>query len=489
MRNATEQRADSPSQPARASWGSRRYGALLFGLLLASLGLRAVFVFHGGQYFWPDEVRYIAARRAWELWGTGQWKAGALQIMAAGDHLAFKAIMLGPAWLQKYWPDEIRIPSMFVSLFSVANIFWVWLIARRAGAEEREAFWAATAMAASTSMAYWARHLMPYDVAMFWALACLYKGLAPRPRPIDSLLTGLLGFLAFVSYLGYWAIVACALLTHVLRAWPDRRAVARRAALAFLGSAGSFLLLLEIGHLMGSNLLLSLRTFAGQVTQGDFNQGHRVFFDYLWSTEGPSALIWGASLLASFWLGRGAEKGARLRGGMWAASIIAIGAILIVGANVLHVFVVYGRLARQVVPFCALLVGWTAARLFRDRPWGWGERLALLALLAVGASRMVSPLRQDFPAPFRERAQAAMADYRRTHAEVEAVAPSRFRILYDYFIWPYPSEAPVSPRSEVLRESRHPMMWRPYLFEGFNDDQRKRVEATDVSMKLVLVRD
>jgi hypothetical protein len=470
-------------------WRLTGYQAWLGALLLVSAVLRAVLVFRGGQYFWPDENRYNAALEAWRLWGAGQWREGALQIFRAGDHLGYKVVMLAPAWVHRHWPDKIQIPSLFLSLFSVANIAWVWRIAKRLGADEHEAFWAATAMAASVSMAYWARHLMPYDVAMFWALTCLYAGLAPHPRPFHSVLVGLLGFAAFVTYLGYWAMVGCALVTHVLWAWPDRRALARRAALALLGSAGSFGLLIVGTRAIGGSLMSSLQTFASAVTQGDFNQGHVVFFDYLWSAERVSALIWAVALVGFGVLAKRADRPTRTRGLVAATSIVALATILVVGANVFHTFVVYGRLVRQVVPFCALLVGWTAARVFRERPWSWGERVTLLALLVAGTVQMRHPLWQEFPGEFVPREHAFIAQYRRTHAEAEAKGPAQIRGFYDYFIWPYPREPAISPRSEVLLTSAHPMQWRPYLFEGFNRDQRREVRRTDITMRLVLVRD
>jgi hypothetical protein len=465
------------------------YKTSLCLLLFASVVLRVILVLRGGHHFWPDESRYDIALGAWNLWEAGQWKAAALQILSGGDHLGFKTIMIGPAWLHKHWPAQLWIPSIIISLFSVANIYWVWRLARRLGAGPREAFWAATAMAASASMAYWARHLMPYDVAMFWALASLYTGLGPRPRAVHSVLAGVFGFVAFVTYLGYWSTVACALSIHVLRAWPHAKAMAKRAGLSFLGLAGCFGLLVLGIHLLGGDLLASLRSFSSAVTQGDFNEGHLVFFSYLWSAERISALLWAAALLAFILLAMRADKGARRRGLVWTASIVALFVILVVGSNVLHKFVVYGRLARQVVPFCALLVGWIAARVFRERASSWGERLALLALLASGASSMVQPLKQDFPAPFRTHAHKVMADYRRTHAADEARTPSQFRVLYDYFIWPNPNEAPFSARSEVLLNHPHPFTWPPYLFEGFNHEQRKKIEQTDIGMKLVLLRD
>jgi len=462
----------------------------LLALLLLSLALRVVIVLHGGQRFWPDEFRYLQAVEAITQWRSGEQAAAACRILGSADHLGFKALMLLPAWAEGHLKSSLPLPSLFLCLFSVANIGWAWCIPRRAGADEHEALWAATAMAASNTMFYWSRHLMPYDLALFWALASTWFAFGAEPRRRDSWLAGLFGFAAFVTYAGSWSLVACILTVHVLAARRGWRTLLGRAAYGLVGLGGPFALLLTVDRLLGVDLLASYRGFAGTITQGDFNEGHLVFFQYLWRTERLTALVWAGALIAFLALVRSAPAADGRRGILWVAIILAVATLLICGANLLHVFVVYGRLARQVVPFCALLVGWVAARIFRDRPWCPAEVAALAGLLACGLSSMREPLRQEFPEEFHRRAVTAMQEHQAADgATNSAFAPDRYRFLYNGHIYPYPNEAPLPPRSEVLLRSPHPLAWRPYLYEGYTHAQRDRFEATDISMRLVLVPD
>jgi len=467
-------------------------GLGLLALLLVSLVLRLVLVLRGGQGFWPDEGRYMAVLTALSNWEAGHRREALQLLIGTADHMGFKVLMLGPAWLQIHLKSDIWLPSAIVNLFSVANIFWIWRIVRGMGGDEREAFWAAAAMACSNTMFYWARHLMPYDVSLFWVLACASVALRRAPRAWESLLAGCLGFLAFVTYNGYWASVACVLTAHVLLAWPDARAAAKRAGLGLVALSGSFLLLLLLARYLGFSLLHSYRIFAATIDQGDFKDGYLVLFDYLWAAERLTALIWLGSLLTFCWLVRSCPTDGRRRGLTCATIFVSLVAILIVGSNLLGKFVVYGRLARQVAPFCALLVGWTAARLFG--PGGSRRRMelaALIAILAAGAWSMGTPLRMEFPVAFHKRASVAMTAYQEQHAATEptAVANSKFRFLYNNFIWPYPAERPLPRHYLVLLASPHPLSWRPYLYEGFNRAQRNKMEATDISMRLVLLQD
>ncbi|HJX64955.1 MAG TPA: hypothetical protein VJ860_13515 [Polyangia bacterium] len=464
----------------------------LIAVLLVSLAVRLVLVLRGGQGFWPDEVRYTDVVAELSKWEAGHRREALQLLIGSADHLGFKVLMLAPAWLQTQLKAGIWFPSAIISLFSVANIFWIWRIARGMGADQREAFWAAATMACSNTMFYWTRHLVPYDVSLFWVLACASIALRPAPRVWDSLLAGCLGFLAAITYNGYWASVACVLTAHVLHAWPDTWAVAKRAGLGLLALSGSFLLLLLVARYLGISLLHAYSGFAAMITQGDFNEGYLVFFDYLWRAERFMALIWLGSLLTFCWLVRSCPMEGRRRGLTWATMVVALVAILIVGSNVLGKFVVYGRLARQVAPFCALLVGWTAARLFG--PGGSRRRMELAALIvifAAGAWSMGTPLRMEFPVAFHKRASVAMTAYQEQHvaAEPTAVANAKFRFLCNNFIWPYPAEGPLPRNYLVLLASPHPFSWRPYLYEGFNRAQRNKMEATDISMRLVLLQD
>jgi hypothetical protein len=456
----------------------------LAGLLLLSLGVRLTLVFRGGQGFWPDEGRYVVSKRAVAAWEEGKPREAAQGLLGEVDHPGFKLFMVVPAWLEHRLKRELRLPATLLSLFSVANVWWVWRLARRGGAGEREALWAATAMASSCAMACWSRHLMPYDLALFWALACASFALRPEPRPRDSVLSGLLGFAAFFTYAGSWSLVACLLAAHVLSAGHEARSATRRAALGLAGLAAPFGLFLLARWMVGGHAALSAYGgFAATVREGDLDEGHRVLLEYLWSTEGVTALIWLGALSAAPWLLRGSAAADRRRAVLPLAVVLGLASILVAGSNLLGGFVVYGRLVRQVVPFCALVVGWTAVRLCRGRRSRWLEAAALAALLACGAAAMREPLRQEFPPEFRQRSERV----KKQHPHAAGAPARRFRLLYAGHIYPFPNEAPAPPGSEVLLASPHPLAWRPYLYEGYTRDQRDRFAATDFSMRLVLL--
>ena len=105
-------------------------------------------------------------------------------------------------------------PGLFFSLFSVANIWLVGGIARRLGATATESALASALLALSCTYFYYARHLVPYDVALTWGLLAIYVGVKPDAPAQSSLWCGVLAGCAFYTYDGYWAVTAAALVIH-----------------------------------------------------------------------------------------------------------------------------------------------------------------------------------------------------------------------------------------------------------------------------------
>jgi hypothetical protein len=241
----------------------------LFGLLIGSLALRIELVSRGGAGFWPDEGRYGVAVSALQFLRTDQIPTAITVLLREIDHLGFKLVMMLPAWGQLTWGwSNSTIALLGSGLFSVANIAWVYALARRLGASRVEAYWSAFFMAASVTMFYYSRHLLPYDMSLFWGLACMYVGLKQEPHRWHSVTAGVLGFLSFVTYNGNWYFVAFALAVHVFRGWGSYMEMAKRGLLALIGLAGSVALLDVAMHRVGFSLIAEYAGFAGTVTQG-----------------------------------------------------------------------------------------------------------------------------------------------------------------------------------------------------------------------------
>lgn len=149
-------------------------------ILSVSLLLRMLLVFSGGQYYWPDEEgRYDNARAIVEARTSGQF-GDAFRRLDDADPL-FRIIATVPAAIEFAAGQDARIPAMFFAVWSALNIWLLGRIARRLGASQVEALLAAGLLALSSSFLYYARHLMPYDVAMTFGLLALPLGVRSSP--------------------------------------------------------------------------------------------------------------------------------------------------------------------------------------------------------------------------------------------------------------------------------------------------------------------
>ena len=452
----------------------------LVALLVVTCALRLALVAGGGQWFWADESRYVLVLDGVRLIVAGDLTNGLKSIAGSADHLGFKLLGIVPAAIQLATGSGLALPAALYSLASTLNVLLVFLIARRAGADGVEAFGAALAMACSNAMFYWSRHLMPYDAALAFGLALVYVALKPNARLTDALLAGALGFAVFATYNGYWTLTVVGFAIHAGLALPRLREAAKRCAGMVAGCAGSAaIVVLAAQWLVGVDLIASWRGFAGTVTQGDFDEGHAVALGYLWQAERALVVVWlvaAAALPLAVLLGRHVEA----RSWLWLACAFGVLALLVVGSNLLHQFVVYGRLARQSVPFLSLLVGYT---LFG--PWRHAPRaralvpVAAVLLVAIAAANFAKPLRLEFPAEFMARGRAALA--------VHGISDERHRFVNAKFMWPRPEPFVLPERSRVLLHAPHPLQYRPYLYEGFDRHQRATYRAADLAMRLVVL--
>jgi len=67
-----------------------------------------------GQFFTPDESRYLESRNAAALILQGHVRAGIAQPFATGDHPGFKLLSIAPALIEAKFGENSRIPVIFL---------------------------------------------------------------------------------------------------------------------------------------------------------------------------------------------------------------------------------------------------------------------------------------------------------------------------------------------------------------------------------------
>lgn len=456
----------------------------ILAVLLGSLAVRLALVSRGGQFFFPDENRYLASRHAAQHLLAGNI-TGALKAIGGIDHTGFKLLGIIPGLFEAVRGENPRVPACFFSLFSAANIALIFLLARKLGATEHEALWAMLLGATSNTLFYYSAHLLPYDPAMTMGLLALYAAVG-RPASLGAaFLTGLLAMLTFFIYNGYYTLAGYAMAVHAalnLERW--RRYLWRVALLGMGFSLPLFAFALVLYVFFGQDVLARYVAFAQTPTHGDFSEGVVLPFKYFWVSEGGMSIAWLLLLLLllpAWWRKR------------WPGRLIIswVGVGIIYGwmawnSAAMEKMVVYGRLVRQLVPFIAMAGGCSLAILER-RPYGsFSTGLVAVGLLILAAVNMHKPLTLIFPREFMEHAKACCPGLQWSDTQFSFLAPDvvdagSYRAHFIKYIYPRPVAAAV-PEGILRLHAAHPQTYPPFLYEGFDREQREAFRQTDLVM-------
>ncbi|MCI0556363.1 MAG: hypothetical protein L0287_35930 [Anaerolineae bacterium] len=467
--------------PIRRQW-------LVPGILLIAFVLRVVLVFRGGQYYFPDEVRY---ENSWAVAGLilqGRF-LDALALLTNGvEHIGFRTVAVIPALLGHLIDDTPRIPALFFGGFSVLNVLMIWMIARRAGRQPDESFHALWLAATCQSLLYFSRHLLPYDLSMLFALAGLLFAIRPV-RGLNLLACGALSSLSFMTYNGYWSLAGFTVLFAIANM--DRKPVRffRGVSLICLGFIAPLLILYLAASLTGNNIAAAYQDFASSVNQGDYSEGWILPFEYIWQTEHLAGL---AIFLLGVYAAWRTLRRDPPRIFPWVTGAVFIYLCLFIPSVGLQQFVVYGRLARQMIPFLLLIAAMGLTDLSRrGKPGRIVSSILIAIILAQSAWSYRMAWSTQFPREFIYEAAISIPGFRFSSKRMNTGAPSACRTR-DYLVqnvkYIFPLPDPVSPIvGRLLKWAPHPVNFLPYQYEGYTREQRDVFRSANVTMSILEV--
>ena len=450
-------------------------------ILLISIVARWVLVLRGGQYYFSDEGRYETSRAFVDLLLAGDSSSAFAQLFTAPEHLGFKLIGIIPALLERLTFESLVLPALFFSLFSVLNLFLIYKISQQAGATQQESLFALFFAASSMSLLYFSRHLLPYDSAMTFGLLAMFIALTEKPSRKASLLCGALAFLCFITYNGYWALTGVGMFIHVFRSNRKPSNLIRKASLTAVGFALPAILLFLLASLAETNLLAEYRVFSTTVSQGSFEEGWSLPFEYFWYAEHWLFIL--LFLLSGFAIYSSRQMG------LWVVAIIFMYLCLLIPSVFLHSFVVYGRLARQMMPFLILLAAGGLVQL--KKGFSFGDKLVkgiLVALVIQAAWNYQKPFSLTYPRDFAETAQAMYPDFQFSEKRLIFGAPTLCQ--NNGYIAEYIKRFEVPPKpdpaieGEMLLTAKHPDNFLPYQYEGYTPQERATLRDMQIEMRL-----
>jgi hypothetical protein len=463
--------------------GQRQTSGALFDrfalslILAVSLVLRMTIAVRGGQYFWTDESNYVRSQTAAAAFVVGHFRAGAEELFSHSDHMMFEIIGVIPAMGQIATRGLVWLPAVFFGSFSVGIVYLTSRLVRALGGSSREGLFAALLMASCASFFYYARHVFPYDLALFLYLCGALCGF--RSGCANSLLAGILSGLSFLTYNSYWWFGGTVLILTVLSHKESLSSAIKRSVVTLVGLSLPILATLGIARLLGHELVGKFLHHAYLVSAdaGDRGIAWRVIPEYLWVTERHLFLFLVIAFLAAFALCATGNAERRVR--LWIAGSLVFYAGQVAVFDVLKVFFVCARHARPLEIFLCLIGGWFLAKIFAQGSYGRiATYLLVPAILFQAAANFSVPLRQMFPPEFEQNAYAAIA-------KDVSHDPGQYRILGGGYSENDAEETIEKSPHIVLYEQRHPLEFTPYSFDDYTESYRRKFHSRDISMKAV----
>ena len=461
-------------------------------LLLISVILRWWLVIKGGLYFLPDELRYEYSRSAVKLLFQGNSYEAFRLILERPDHIGFKMFGMIPSFFEYLVGfDYPIIAGLLFSLFSVLNIYLIYRLAIRNQSDQKEAFIAAFIALSVSTLFYFSRHLQPYDLALSFGLLSLYVGIKKKPNYLDTITCSLLGFMAFITYNGYWAFVGYSIIVHILHKSHSVYDVGKRALISIITFVILILSLIAIGNIYRFNILDMYKSFSLTVTQGLFSEGWWLPFEYLWHSEKLIFLLLVGLFIYSV---LAIDKIELKRIYIWIGGILFIYLCLFIPSIVFHRFVVYGRTTRQIIPFLILVGAFSLRKIEKHEEWG-RKMLALFIFMIISQAgyNFYQSFILVYPIQFYQSAKSQYPDFQLSHASMDYKYPSicrsnNYLSVNIKYIYPYP-EIPPEISSDLLYSASHPLNFSPYLYEGFSPSQRKSFRSAEPKMEIYRIQE
>lgn len=489
--------------------------------MLISYGLRLLLIVNGGQLYHPDELRYYRSIEATKHIFNGDIKNAIKTLLKYEFHQGIAVAKLVPALFHRFihglnhddnllwknlWhtpPQNFRLPALIFALPSVLCIGMIYLIQRQAGADELEALLGAFLLATSQSFFFFAKHLLPYDIALLIGLIAIFFALRPRAgRVINALFVGGLAFLVFWIYNGYVTfavsigILYCGFLAR------DARDALRRAFGMLSGALLFFLPIVFFNMaVLDENVLLQMMTFSETVDHGEFSEGVVFPFLYFRDVEGALSLVWLVGMLMAAWqLRSGSPSDDRRRVCLWLACLLSLYLMMSLLSTGLGLFVVYGRVVRSLVPFIAMACAFAfAPRLLRH-----GHGFLMTFVVAVGAlslANFIPALSQQYPLEIAWEVYQKYDDVSfETTIEtsentvfswwdLQPEAPdARYRLFNAANYYPITGIRSDLPDGDVLLQISHPFNLRQWQYEGMSPEMRDIVNHNGFEIWLIDTR-
>jgi hypothetical protein len=483
---------------------TRQYRRRVLLVVVVSAALRVMLCYQGGQYFFGDETRFERAQRLYEAASHGNGRE-MREVLKWPEHSLFTVLgavvtaaqrLLAEATPYRDWnlhPENlvftVRLAACILSLFSALDILLVCKLARVVGADRQEALWATLLMAASNTVFYYSRHLLPYECALCAALAALVAGLGAPSAP-RAALCGFLAGAAFHLYNGYWFLPVVVSLVFVLY-WRGQPGRARLGCSLGGGLVLGLGLPVLAGTLAGGSFYLrTMLAFSGTAKQGVFAEGWSLPWEYFWYSEGWLGVAVVGCIVFALLRALRERRPLETRILIWLAAIAATYALLVLFSVVLQKFVVYARTLIPLVPLLCVAGGWAIRHLVAERDIL--RRVVASGLVLCALVQFLPHLTRHFPREIEVQVLREIGNPKHSLSVSgslyiplnEPVSRPDLVLVNAQMLYPV-REYIGFPQGKILLRAENALTYRPFQYEGHTPREREILRKGDISVCLI----
>ncbi len=476
--------------------------------------LRLLLLMNEGQFRYVDEGIYRRSADSAEKIFQGDFKGALDTLLGYERHPGFTAVGLVPALFHRlayqlmpssdldwtdYWYSrysDFRFSSLFFILPSVLSIAVIFVLSRQAGADEIEALLAAFLLAASNTFFMYSQHFLPYDSSLFVGLVALWLALRLQATNVkNTMAVGILAFLTIWIYNGHVTFYIMLTLIYCFYLAPTARSAILRAGGFMVGAFATFVTIYVYNLIvLETNVIAQVTGFASTITHGEFSEGTVLPFLYFANAETGIAAVWVLGLATVAWnLKRNLSSAHRQRVFLWSACLLILYLLMALFSNGLQMFVVYGRVARSLVPFIVMLCACGIAPYLMRH--GWRTKVVFVVSVSLLAFANFSPIIRihhyrvlqrhvysnyegvSFVSTFGSETRAhGFRGIRLAEARYNLVNAGVFYPITDYL---------DRPEGKVILEVPHYLKNRAGQYDGMSEEARDIINSNDVKMWLI----
>lgn len=490
--------------------GYKRFKLNIIKILIFIILLINTLFLGKGAISIPDEVRYIRSYQGLEAFiehGDYNFFFGEIVINAGNPtYQIFSLIPSGiqyilekTAGINHLTRHSLLIPQFFNCLVLFGIIFFLFLITK----EKLTTIFAmlfSLLVLLSTFSTIYLRHLLPYDLSIFVFIIMIYQLINLKSTKFRKACFGfgVLSSLSFTIYTGYFFF---SIIIYVILILELKKGFFKTTFYYTLGWLPLTILYEILGRLANTSYIHSIFNHSSTITQGDFNEGFLFPFEYIYVSEGFfGVLILFFSFLYVF-------KALTTKGYIANTSVIEktlLTSILIfiiycLQCYFLNKLVWYGR----IVHFFVLIMAISSFIFIMNLKNTLKHVLIFPLFLFAGINflnKYNSFKKIDYPRDILEINKVLIIkdesnQFSFTIPGVKPYFPFQnkdfvYRKVENCgLLWPSKENKIETNNKEtkhtLLKEYEHFLNYEPYLFEGYNRNQRKALLESPIFIKIL----